>query len=197
MIQAGFAIRRADQELLPLIEMSSDFTQDHFTLFGLPRRYVLDMPELERLYRDVQARVHPDRHVGLSDAEQRLAMQWSTQANEAYQTLRQPLKRAQYLLRLAGVDVQLEHNTAMPPEFLMQQMEWREAVAEASAAGDEQALEHMHRRIKQEMAGQYQKLEQHLDAVHDFSAAAATVRQMMFQEKLLQEVDQALGALEV
>ena len=66
-----------------------DFSQDHFALFGLPRRYSIDLPELEKLYRDVQTRVHPDKHVNLSDAERRLAMQWSTQVNEVYQTLRQ------------------------------------------------------------------------------------------------------------
>jgi len=177
--------------------MNNDFTQDHFALFGLPRHYTLDLSELERLFREVQTKVHPDRHVGLSDAEQRLAMQWSTQANEAYQTLRQPLRRARYLLHLAGVDVQLERNTAMPPEFLMQQMEWREALEESIAAGDGQALEHMHRRIKQEMTAQYQQLEQHLEVARNYPAAAAIVRQMMFQEKLLQEVDAALNALEV
>lgn len=177
-------------------KMQSDFNQDHYTLFGLPRRYGLDTAELERLYRELQTRVHPDRHVGLSDAEQRLAMQWSTHANEAYQTLRQPLKRARYLLQLVGMDVQLERNTAMPPEFLLQQMEWREAVEEVRSAGDSQALEDLHRRIKQEIAEQYQRLEQHLDIAPDYSAAAATVRQMMFQEKLLQEIDEALSALE-
>ena len=176
--------------------LSSDFSQDHYTLFGLPRRYGLDSAELERVYREVLTRVHPDKHVGLSDAAQRLSMQWSTQANEAYQTLRQPLKRAQYLLLLAGVDVQLERNTAMPAEFLLQQMEWREAVEEVTAAGDSQALEDLHRRIKQEMAEQYRRLEQHLDIVPDYQAAAAVVRQMMFQEKLLQEIDEALAALE-
>ena len=176
--------------------MSSDFSQDHYSLFGLPRRYGIDIAELERLYREVLTRVHPDKHVHLSDAEQRLAMQWATQANEAYQTLRQPLKRAQYLLHLFGVDVQLERNTAMPPEFLLQQMEWREAVQEVSTAGDSQALEALHRRIKQEMAEQYQRLEHSLDILPDYQGAAAVVRQMMFQEKLLQEIDDALVALE-
>ncbi|MFA7269244.1 MAG: Fe-S protein assembly co-chaperone HscB [Sterolibacterium sp.] len=176
--------------------MTSDFTQDYFALFGMPRRFGLDTAELERLFRELQARVHPDRHVSLSEAEQRLAMQWSTQANEAYQTLRHPLKRAKYLLQLAGADVQLESNTTMPHEFLLRQMEWREAVEETRSAGDIQALEHLHRRIKQEMTEQYRKLESHLDVERDHQAAVATVRQMMFQEKLLQDVDEALSALE-
>ncbi|MDD5176472.1 MAG: Fe-S protein assembly co-chaperone HscB [Sterolibacterium sp.] len=176
--------------------MSNDFTQDHYTLFGLPRRYAIDPAELERLYREVLTRVHPDKHISRSDAEQRLAMQWSTQANEAYQTLRRPLQRAQYLLHLAGIDVQLESNTAMPTEFLAQQMEWREAVEETSSAGDIRALEQMRRRIEQEMSEQYRQLEIQLDVEPDHLAACATVRQMMFQEKLLHEIDDALETLE-
>ena len=179
--------------------MSADFTQDYFALFGLPRAFVLDMAGLEQHYRELQTRVHPDKHAHLSDAERRLAMQWSTQVNEAYRTLRQPLRRAQYLLHLAGIDVQLEHNTAMPTEFLMQQMEWREAVEEARTGNDIQALEHLHRRIKQEMAEQYRLLETQLDQAreaYDHPAAAGTVRQLMFQEKLLQEIDDALATLE-
>jgi len=176
--------------------MPSDFNQDHFALFGLPRSFGLDTAQLDRLYRDLLARVHPDKHVHLSAADQRLAMQWATHVNEAYQTLRQPLKRAQYLLHLVGVDVQLERNTAMPPEFLMRQMEWRETVAEVRSAEDGQAMEDLHRRIKKEIAEQYECLERHLDLKPDYQAAAATVRQMMFQEKLLQEIDDALAELE-
>lgn len=176
--------------------MPSDFSQDHFTLFGLPRHYGLDMAELDRLYRELLTQVHPDKHVHLSDAERRLAMQWSTHANEAYQTLRQPLSRAQYLLHLVGVDVQLERNTAMPPEFLMKQMEWRETVEEVRSSGDSQAMEDLHRRIKKEIAEQFERLKLHLDLKPDYQAAAATVRQMMFQEKLLQEIDDALVELE-
>jgi len=173
-----------------------DFSQDHFALFGLPRRYAIDLPELEKIFREVQTRVHPDKHVHLSDAERRLAMQWSTQVNEAYQTLRQPLRRARYLLHLAGIDVALERNTAMPPEFLMQQMEWREALEEVRNAADFPALEQLHSRMKQEMSEQYQRLETQLDVAPNLLAAAGTVRQMMFQEKLLQEIDDALAALE-
>lgn len=173
-----------------------DFTQDHFALFGLPRRYSIDLPELEQLYREIQTRVHPDKHVNLSDAERRLAMQWSTQVNEAYQTLRQPLRRAQYLLHLAGVDVGLERNTAMPPEFLMQQMEWREALEEVKLAADYPALEALHMRMKQEMAEQYRRLALQLESAPDYLAAAGTVRQMMFQDKLLAEIDDALAAVE-
>ena len=146
--------------------------RDHFELFGLPRAYAVDAAELERLYRDVQARVHPDKHAHLSDAERRIAMQWATQVNEAYRTLRNPLLRARYLLELGGHDARIETNTAMPADFLMQQMELRETVADARAAGDAAQLDALHRQ------------------------AGEIVRRLMFQEKLLAEIDTALEATE-
>ena len=171
-----------------------DFNQDHFSLFELPQRFAIDRSELDRRYREMQTRVHPDRHAHLSDAEKRLSMQWSTQVNEAYQTLRRPLGRAEYLLQLAGIDVHLDR--VMPADFLMRQMEWREAVETARSAGDESALEDLHRSIKQEMAEQYRQLETQLDEHHERAGAAGLVRQLMFQEKLLEDVDDALAALD-
>ncbi len=170
-----------------------DFSRDHFALFGLPRTYALDLEELDRLYREAQAKVHPDRHVLLGDAERRLAMQWSTQINEAYQTLRRPLSRAKYLLALGGIEVDQERR--MSSEFLMQQMEWREAVAEARAALAGEELERLHLRLKSEMALQYQKLQVQFEQ-SAAAAAADLLRQLMFQEKLLAEIDDALTAVE-
>lgn len=170
-----------------------DFSQDHFTLFGLPRRFALDGGELDQRYRALQAQVHPDRHAHLGAAEKRLAMQWSTRVNEAYQVLRRPLARAEYMLGLAGIDVHQERS--MPAEFLLAQMEWREAVVEARAAGDEAALDGLHRNIRKEMATQYASLERLLDH-GDPLQAAGLLRQLMFQEKLLAEVDDALAAID-
>ena len=171
-----------------------DFSQDHFTLFGLPQSFALDGSALDERYRDLQARVHPDQHAHLGAAEKRLAMQWSTQVNEAYQTLRRPLSRAEYLLQLAGVDAHQERS--VPPEFLLAQMEWRETVATAREAQDEAALDDLHRRLRQEMKQQYGELE-HLLNQHETTAAAGRVRQLMFQEKLLAEVNDALAAIEL
>ncbi|HMX16877.1 MAG TPA: Fe-S protein assembly co-chaperone HscB, partial [Rhodocyclaceae bacterium] len=147
-------------------------------------------------YHEVQARVHPDKHAHLSDQQKRLAMQWATRANEAYLTLKSPLKRAHYLLQLAGHDPQIERNTAMPMEFLVQQMEWREAVEEGRGAGDAEELDALHRRLRKEMSGQYAELERVLDVAPDLARAADVVRQLMFQEKLLHEIDEALAAVE-
>lgn len=176
--------------------MSIDLKQDFFGLFGLPRAFAIDEAKLDQAWHELQARVHPDRHAHLSDAEKRASMQWATRVNEGYRTLRKPLPRAQYLLELAGVDAGLETNTAMSPAFLMEQMEWREAVEEARQAGDVDALESLHVRLrahaKEVMAG----LGEDLDDKTDFDAAADTVRRLMFIEKLQHEIDDALEALE-
>ncbi len=170
--------------------------KDHFALFGVPRAFAVDGTELERLYREVQARVHPDKHAHLGDAERRVAMQWATQVNEAYQTLRDPLRRARYLLQLAGHDPAIETNTAMPAEFLMAQMELREAVAAARAAADAAHLDDLHGRLRQEMAAQHEALRLTIDERHDYARAAEIVRQLMFQEKLMSDIDAALEAAE-
>lgn len=172
-----------------------DFDQDYFALFGLPRRQALDATQLEMLYRDIQAQVHPDKHAHLSPAEQRVAMQRATRVNEAYLTLKDPLKRARYLLELAGHDAQLETNTAMPAAFLMEQMELREAVAAEKEAGDIAALDARHRGLKKAIRAEFETLQAALDAgVHE--RAGELVRRLMFQEKLLAEIDEALAVLE-
>ena len=170
--------------------------QDHFALFGLPRRYEVDQGSLERRFREVQSKVHPDKHAHLGDAQKRLAMQWATQANEAFQTLKNPLKRAQYLLHLEGHDAQVENNTAMPSAFLMEQMELREEVSDARAAKADATLDGLRARLKAAMATQFAALGVMLDEQKDHAAAAGLVRQLMFQEKLLQEIDDALEAIE-
>ena len=170
--------------------------KDHFALFGLPRAYAIDGGALETLYRDVQARVHPDKHAHLADSDRRIAMQWATQVNEAYRTLKNPLLRARYLLQLYGHDAKIETNTAMPAEFLMRQMELRETVAEARAADDVAQLDALDSQVRKEMAAQQEELRRALDETHDKAHAAEIVRQLMFQEKLLSEIDAALEATE-
>jgi molecular chaperone HscB len=172
-----------------------NFADDYFTLFGLPRAQALDLESLEQSFRAVQSNVHPDKHAHASDADRRLAMQWATRVNEAFQTLKSPGKRARYLLHLLGHDPQIESNTAMPAEFLMNQMELREAVMEARAAADEAALEAVRSRLLDEIRADYERLAELIDQRKDFSAAATLVRQQMFQEKLLNEIDDALEAV--
>jgi molecular chaperone HscB len=102
----------------------------------MPVSYSVDPARLEQHYRELQSQVHPDRFAAGTEAERRVAMQWATRANEAYRTLRDPVHRARYLLGLKGYDTGEETNTSMPPDFLMQQMEWRETVAGAREARD-------------------------------------------------------------
>ena len=107
-----------------------DFNADHFALFNLPRIFRLDAAQLDARFRDLQAQVHPDRFADANESQQRLSLQWATKVNEAYQALKKPLSRAIYLLELAGDGIDLANNRAMSAEFLVEQMEWREAVAE-------------------------------------------------------------------
>ena len=169
--------------------------QNHFDLFQLPARFTIDMGALDAAYRDVQGQVHPDRFVNATDAEKRVAMQWATRANEAYQTLRNPQKRAQYLCEQNGVDLKTESNTAMPMAFLMQQMEWREALGDAKAAKDTDALESLDTQVRAERKARLEQIGQQLDA-GDYEQAAQGVRALMFLEKFGEELNFALEALE-
>jgi molecular chaperone HscB len=169
--------------------------QNHFELFGLPARFDVDMAALDAAYREVQGRVHPDRFVNATDAEKRVAMQWATRANEAYQTLKNPQKRAQYLCELNGVDLQTESNTAMPMAFLMQQMEWREELGDARAAKDADALDALDKQVRMERKAMLAEVGKQLDA-GDFTKAAEGVRALMFLDKFGDEVQYAYEAIE-
>jgi len=173
-----------------------DLTADFFSLFDMPRAFRLNLSELDSRFREVQAQVHPDRFAHAGEAERRLSMQWATKANEAYQTLKKPLERAKYLLHLAGQDIQAENNTAMPADFLMEQMEWREAVMEAREGRDHHELEHLHNRLRADINGRYDELAELLDDAGDLAQATDLVRRLMFLEKLLFEIDDALASLE-
>ena len=172
-----------------------NFNSDHFTLFGLKPAFRINALSLDKRFREIQARVHPDRFAHAGESERRVSLQWATRVNEAYQTLKNPIARARYLLDLAGRSANMESNTAMPPEFLMEQMEWREAVAEARAGRDADELEQLHHRVKQRMNERYEQLAGSLDE-QDYARAADRVRRLMFLDKLLFEIDDALAALD-
>lgn len=169
--------------------------QNHFELFHLPQRFAIDTTVLDNAYHEVQNRVHPDKFTSASDAEKRVAMQWATRANEAYQTLKSPFKRAAYLCELNGVDLQIESNTAMPREFLIQQMEWREALEDAKGAQDLDALEDLEKEMRAVRNAKVAHIGELLDAL-DFESAAQSVRQLMFLEKFGEEVHAVFEKLE-
>jgi molecular chaperone HscB len=170
-----------------------DFSRNHFELLGLPPGFAIDPSRLESGYRQLQSHVHPDRFAAATEAERRVAMQWAARANEAYRTLRDPVDRARYLLSLKGFDTGEESNTAMPADFLMQQMEWREAVAEATAGGDAARLEALRGELREERAGMLRQLERAIDADSNYDAGCSLVRKLRFLAKLDEEIDEALA----
>ena len=169
--------------------------ENHFQLFGVPVRFDVDLPALEARYRELQRKVHPDRFAGASQAEQRVSMQLATRANEAYQTLKYPLKRAAYLLQLHGVDPEFETNTAMPAEFLAGQMEQREELEAAAAAGDWQRLIALSSGLRTEQDSLLGAIERQLEA-QNWKEAAATLRQLSFLEKFGEEIGAAEERME-
>jgi molecular chaperone HscB len=168
---------------------------DHFELFGLPPRFAIDLDALERAYKGVQAHVHPDRYAAGTAAERRVAMQWATRANEAYTTLRSPGRRAAYLVERAGVPIAAESNTAMPGAFLMQQLEWREALDEAR--GNESALASLRATMNAERGALLAELGRAIDEAGDYAQAATLVRQLMFIDRFAADIDSADEAANV
>lgn len=175
--------------------MNPDFNQNYFDLFALPMTFALEVPALERAYRTLQREVHPDRFAASSDAEKRLAAQWATRANEGYQILKSPLKRGRYFLRINGIDTEEESNTAMPVDFLEQQMAWREAVVVAKSDQDMARLNTLAAQRLAEQKILFDQLAQQLSASATLTEARLTVRKLRFLEKLGEEIEEALEVL--
>ena len=173
-----------------------DFNADYFSLLDLPRRFFLDAAQLDAHYRAILSEVHPDKFVQSGSAEQRLSLQWATRLNEAYQILKNPLSRACYLLTLAGHETLIESNTAMPSDFLIEQMEWREAVFEARGAGQVDELNGLQQRVKQQMEAFYTELARLFDEAEDYQQAADGVRRLMFLDKLRADINEAIALLD-
>ena len=163
-----------------------------FVLFDLPMAFALDRGALDARWKDLQREVHPDRHAAADAQTQRQAMQWSVRINEAYQRLKDPLQRAAYLCELNGAPIQAENNTAMPAAFLMQQMEWREALEEAGSAATVEDLADAVAATRRRMLAE---LQQTADVQRDWSALAQQVRALMFVERFAQDVETRLEQL--
>lgn len=167
--------------------------QNYFELFGFPVTFDLDTGELSHRYRELSRRIHPDRFATAPAAERRLSMELAARANEAHQTLKDPVRRARYLLELCGVAPDSETDTAMNPEFLMEQMELRESLAAArsSSQAPEQiahlkrdAIERLNRTMA-EFRAAYGRGGQ------DLRAARERYREMQFLAKLKREIEDA------
>ena len=165
----------------------------HFELFGLAPAFAVDAAALERAYREIQSRVHPDRFAHAGDAERRASMQWTTRVNEAYRTLKSPVQRAKYLLELNGVDVGFETNTRMPGDFLLHQLELRETLAGAKLP---EALDALLAEVRREQRLLEQGIARLIDERKDYAAAAGEVRKLMFLDKLAAEIDVAYEKVE-
>ena len=157
-----------------------------FELFGVPEQFAQDRALLEARWKELQREAHPDKFAAQGTAAQRLAMQWSVRINEAYQRLKDPIQRAAYLCELRGASIDAQRNTAMPADFLMQQMEWREALDEADTEDDMDQINDQAASLLREML---LKVEQQLDVEQLAPQAAQTVRAMMFIEKFQADIE--------
>lgn len=177
--------------------MSSTLTKNYFELFSLPQQYVLERAELDARYRDLQRTVHPDRYASASDQERRLSMQQATHINEAYQVLKDPLRRGRYLLELRGHVIEDQQTTHQDPEFLMQQIEFREALAEIRQQDDPlQALDRLAREIQAQYRTLESELAQALDAGEEFESAVTLVLKMQYFMRLQNEAQELEADLE-
>lgn len=169
---------------LPHLNLQSD----DFELFGVPRCFAQDEGALHRRWQELQREIHPDRFAAQGAAAQRVAMQWSARINEAYRRLKDPLRRAASLCELHGAPIEAENNTAMPADFLVQQMEWREALDDAEGPA---ALELLGDTVSQARNEAFAACERLIDGERDFPAAARQVRALMFIERFADDVDAA------
>ena len=169
--------------------------QSYFALFNLEPRFALPIEQLDLAYRALATRVHPDRYANAGPAEQRQALALATDANEGYRTLRKPVLRARHLLSLRGIDA-AGAGTATAPEFLLEQMEWREALGDVQATRDGDALQRLDKTVRSRAAALQAQLAIQLDAEGSHPAAAQSVQQLMFVEKLIADIDEARALLE-
>jgi molecular chaperone HscB len=157
-----------------------------FELFQIPQQFAQDRAKLDARWKDLQREAHPDKFSAQGAAAQRIAMQWSVRINEAYQRLKDPVKRATYLCELHQAPINAENNTAMPTAFLMQQMELREELEDAKTADDLDQISLQANRISRE---QLLKVEHLLDQKKDYPEAAQAVRALMFIERFSQDIE--------
>jgi molecular chaperone HscB len=173
--------------------LDMNLQSNDFELFRVPVQFAQDGTLLSARWKELQREAHPDKFAAQGAAAQRIAMQWSVRINEAYQRLKDPLKRASYLCELHGASIQAEKNTAMPTDFLMQQMQWREALEDAQTLQDfEEISDHSTVSAREMLL----KIERMLDVDRDFPAAAQQVRSLMFIERFASEVEARIDQLE-
>ena len=173
--------------------MQADLGKNYFELFGLPITFDLDLADLAARYRDLQRRFHPDRFASASESERRFSLQLTAQVNAAFQTLKDPVARARYLLGLQGVDTGEDTDTAMDTAFLMEQMDLRESLDEARAAADRHArLESLRQRVEEDLEARSVQLRARFTENSESARRQARnlVREMQFLQKLTHEIEE-------
>lgn len=169
---------------------------NYYQLFGLPEQFNIDTKILEANYRKIQSASHPDRFVSASEAEKLASMLLATTANEAYRTLKNPANRAKYLLEQQNINAISDTNTAMPIDFLMQQMEWREHADDAKTAKDIPALEKLEFELQAESKYLQNNLTDLLDVKKDYVKATEATRKLIFIDKVCTDIQQVIEQLE-
>ena len=157
-----------------------------FELFAVPATFAQDRTALDVRWKELQREAHPDRFTAQGAAAQRLAMQWSVRINEAYQRLKDPIKRATYLCDRHDAPIDAETNTAMPPAFLMQQMDWRETLDDAT---EPETVDDLRNEVEAARALALSSLDWLIDEKGDYAAAAQQVRALMFIERFAEDVE--------
>ena len=168
--------------------MSAARPRTHFELFGLQPVFDLHQADLADRFRRYQAAVHPDRFAGGSEAERRLALQLAANGNEAYRVLSDETSRAAYLCELHDAPIDAERNTAMPADFLVRQLEWREAIDEVRDSDAREPALELAARLEAERDRTLGQVRELIDERHDYVEAATLVRQLMFYDKLQSEL---------
>ncbi len=165
---------------------------NNFEIFGLEEKFAVDLDVLTERYQAIQKSVHPDRFAHASDQEQLLAAKKSTQVNDAYQTLKKPLTRAQYMLELRGVDMPSEQASFSDNAFLMRQMELREMLEEVKGADDvDAAVFEVSQALETEFEQLFKAMQLALMENTDASnqTACEILRKLKFYQKLHLELD--------
>jgi molecular chaperone HscB len=164
--------------------------QNFFDLLQLPKAFVIDLKKLDQNYQSIQKEIHPDRFASLGDDTKLESIKKTAQVNDAYQTLKSPIRRAEYLLQLHGVNIHDEKYTAVPQDFLMQQMEWREELEMHKQ--DKLALEKLAADIQKNKKQMINQLPAFFDNKDDLNDAIKTTRELNFIEKIEQHINDAL-----
>ncbi len=176
-----------------------DFSKNYFELFDLPMGFALDAKRLAERYRTLQAVTHPDRFAASADQEKRVSLQASTQVNEAYRTLKDPLERAKYLLSLHTGDQDAGCETTHDGGFLLEQMELRETLAEAQSSPDPYTAV---ANVLTQLAERSVALDKELEGLFaepsaaNLEAAREIVRKLQFIDKCRRDAEDLEAALD-